>query len=91
MVRAGISLPALMQLMGHADIQTTLLYVQMTPQDVYVEYHSVTADSFVLGFREHEALSRSAVAATVVCCIPASSYPFLCVDRVRCQKAASTS
>src|SRR5262244_2010896 len=38
MVRAGISLPALMQLMGHADIQTTLLYVQITPQDVYVEY-----------------------------------------------------
>jgi integrase/recombinase XerD len=32
MVRAGISLPALMQLMGHADIQTTLLYVQTTPQ-----------------------------------------------------------
>ena len=31
MVRAGVSLPALMQLMGHADIQTTLLYVQVTP------------------------------------------------------------
>jgi integrase len=26
MLRAGISLPALMRLMGHADIQTTLLY-----------------------------------------------------------------
>jgi integrase/recombinase XerD len=25
MVRAGLSLPALMQLMGHADIETTLL------------------------------------------------------------------
>jgi site-specific recombinase XerD len=36
MVRAGISLPALMQLMGHADSQTTLRYVQVTPQDVYV-------------------------------------------------------
>jgi integrase len=43
MVRAGISLPALMQLMGHADIQTTLLYVQMTPQDVYVEYARAVA------------------------------------------------
>jgi integrase/recombinase XerD len=32
MVRAGISLPALMQLMGHAQIQTTLVYVQLTPQ-----------------------------------------------------------
>src|ERR1700687_2224565 len=38
MVRAGMSLPALMQLMGHADIQTTLHYVQVTPQDVYLEY-----------------------------------------------------
>ena len=39
MVRAGISLPALMQLMGHADIQTTLrYYVQITPQDVYLQY-----------------------------------------------------
>jgi integrase len=38
MVRAGVSLPALMQLMGHADIQTTLLYVQVTPQDVYLQY-----------------------------------------------------
>jgi integrase len=42
MVRAGISLPALMQLMGHADIQTTLRYVQITPQDVYLPYaHAV--------------------------------------------------
>jgi integrase len=38
MVREGVSLPALMQLMGHADIQTTLLYVQVTPQDVYLQY-----------------------------------------------------
>jgi integrase len=38
MIRAGMSLPALMQLMGHSDIQTTLLYVQVTPQDVYLQY-----------------------------------------------------
>jgi integrase/recombinase XerD len=38
MLRAGVSLPALMRLMGHSDIQTTLLYVQVTPQDVYIEY-----------------------------------------------------
>jgi len=31
MVRAGVSLPALMQLMGHAQIQTTMVYVQVTP------------------------------------------------------------
>ena len=43
MVRGGISLSALMQLMGHADIQTTLLYVQITPQDVYQQYARAVA------------------------------------------------
>jgi len=38
MIRAGISLPALMQLMGHAQIQTTMVYVSITPQDVYQQY-----------------------------------------------------
>lgn len=38
MVRAGISLPALQHLMGHADIHTTMLYVQLAPQDVWREY-----------------------------------------------------
>jgi site-specific recombinase XerD len=38
MVRAGISLPALMQLMGHANIQTTLVYMQVTPLEVYQQY-----------------------------------------------------
>ena len=43
MVRAGISLPALMQLMGHADIDTTLHYVQVSPQDVYLQYARAAA------------------------------------------------
>src|SRR5246500_3342499 len=43
MVRAGVSLPALMRLMGHSDIQTTLQYVRITPQDVYLEYASAVA------------------------------------------------
>lgn len=38
MVRAGISLPALMHLMGHAHIHTTMLYVQIAPPDVWREY-----------------------------------------------------
>jgi len=44
MIRAGISLPALMRLMGHADIQTTLHYAQITPQDVYLEYVRAVAN-----------------------------------------------
>jgi site-specific recombinase XerD len=38
MARAGIALPALQQLMGHAHINTTMLYVQLAPQDVWREY-----------------------------------------------------
>jgi site-specific recombinase XerD len=38
MVRSGISLPALQQLMGHAHIHTTMIYVQLAPQDVWREY-----------------------------------------------------
>src|SRR5439155_1362998 len=38
MVRAGISLPALQHLMGHSQIRTTMLYVQLAPKDVWDEY-----------------------------------------------------
>ena len=43
MVRAGVSLPALMQLMGHANIQTTLVYIDVTPLDVYQQYARAVA------------------------------------------------
>jgi site-specific recombinase XerD len=43
MLRAGVSLPALMQLMGHAQIQTTLVYMQVTPLDVYHQYARAVA------------------------------------------------
>jgi len=38
MVRAGVSLPARMQLMGHAHIHTTLVYVKVAPLEVYQQY-----------------------------------------------------
>jgi len=43
MVRAGISLPALQHLMGHSQIQTTMLYIQLAPQDVWREYARAVA------------------------------------------------
>lgn len=43
MVRAGVSLPALMRLMGHAHIQTTLVYVHVTPLEVYQQYARAVA------------------------------------------------
>jgi integrase/recombinase XerD len=39
MVRAGVSLPALMRLMGHSGINTTMLYVQLSSEDVWREYY----------------------------------------------------
>lgn len=38
MVRLGVSLPALMQLLGHKDIRMTLRYVQVTQQDLQREF-----------------------------------------------------
>lgn len=43
MIRGGMSLPALMKLMGHSDIQTTLIYINVTPQDVYLQYARAVA------------------------------------------------
>jgi site-specific recombinase XerD len=43
MVRAGVSIPALMRLMGHSQIQTTMLYVQLSPQDVWHEFHQAVS------------------------------------------------
>ena len=40
MVRAGISLPALQQLMGHAQIRTTLRYVRLAPEDIWRAYRN---------------------------------------------------
>jgi site-specific recombinase XerD len=43
MLHAGVSLPALMRLMGHAHIQTTLVYVHVTPLEVYQQYARAVA------------------------------------------------
>jgi integrase/recombinase XerD len=38
MARSGVSLLALMHLMGHSQIHTTMLYVSLSPEDVWREY-----------------------------------------------------
>jgi integrase/recombinase XerD len=43
MLRSGVSLPALMHLMGHAHIQTTMVYIEITPLDVYHQYARAVA------------------------------------------------
>jgi len=39
MLRCGISLPALMQLMGHKDIRMTLRYLKVTQPDLQREFY----------------------------------------------------
>jgi len=39
MLRLGVSLPALMQLLGHKDITMTLRYIEVTQQDLQREFH----------------------------------------------------
>jgi site-specific recombinase XerD len=40
MIRLGVSLPALMQMLGHRDIRMTLRYVQITQVDLQREYYA---------------------------------------------------
>jgi len=39
MIRLGVSLPALMQMLGHKDIRMTMRYVQVTQRDLQREFH----------------------------------------------------
>lgn len=43
MLCSGLSLPALMHLMGHSKIQTTMVYVQLTAEEVYQQYARAVA------------------------------------------------
>lgn len=54
MVRSGILLPALMKLMGHADINTTMRYVELSAEDVRKEFQRA------LKQRESSSLIRNA-------------------------------
>ncbi len=65
MVRLGVSLPALMQLLGHKDIRMTLRYVQVTQQDLQREFHSA---------RQHAAQPHPVPVLSVPNC-PTSANP----------------
>jgi integrase len=40
LIRLGVSLPAVMQLLGHKDIRMTLRYIQVTQADLQREFHA---------------------------------------------------
>jgi integrase len=64
MLRCGISLPALMQLMGHKDIRMTLRYLKVTQPDLQREFYKArhnTAQAYSL-----PSLSASAATADLL-------------------------
>ena len=48
MVRLGVSLPALMQILGHKDVRMTLRYVEVVQLDLQREFHRARQNPVVL-------------------------------------------
>jgi site-specific recombinase XerD len=48
MVRLGVSLPALMQMLGHKDVRMTLRYVEVVQLDLQREFHSARQNPVIL-------------------------------------------
>lgn len=66
MLRLGVSLPALMQLLGHKDIRMTLRYVQVTQQDLQREFHTA---------RQHAAQPHHPPVRSVPNCATSTDLP----------------
>jgi len=66
MLRLGVSLPALMQLLGHKDIRMTLRYVQVTQADLQREFHLARQNAAQL----HRLPPRSLPTATASADLP---------------------
>jgi site-specific recombinase XerD len=59
MLRLGVSLPALMQLLGHKDIRMTLRYVEVTLLDLQREFHRARQNTAALHSIPHLPLPSS--------------------------------
>jgi site-specific recombinase XerD len=66
MLRLGVSLPALMQLLGHKDIRMTMRYVQVTQLDLHREFHQA---------RQNAALPHRFPILSVPNCSPSADLP----------------
>ena len=69
MLRLGISLPALMKLLGHKDIRMTLRYVLVTQQDLQREFHQARQNAVHLHRVPTLALPKA---------IPTAGLPAIC-------------
>jgi site-specific recombinase XerD len=59
MIRLGVSLPALMQLLGHKDIRMTMRYVQVTQGDLQREFHLAQQNA-----RQHHQIPQLSVSSS---------------------------
>src|SRR4029077_4511908 len=71
MLRLGVSLPALMKLLGHKDIRMTLRYVEVTQQDLQREFHQA---------RQNAGHSHRLPALAFPKDIPSAGLPPFCSD-----------
>jgi len=60
MLRAGVSLPAVKELLGHRDIRMTMVYIQVTQNDLQQQYHQAIQHIA----RRHTLLPLPTLAAT---------------------------
>lgn len=65
MVRLGVSLPALMQMLGHKDVRMTLRYVEVVQLDLQREFHRARQNPVVLHFIPQLPLPSSTAPARV--------------------------
>jgi site-specific recombinase XerD len=66
MLRAGVSFPALMKLLGHASPEMTMNYAELTPNDVYREFHELRSSS------RHRLPPQKASTASLLADLPSS-------------------
>ena len=92
MLRAGVSLPALMKLLGHHNANMTLLYVEVTQQDLQREYQAARLQPRhhmpVPPALQHDTAPASSVDATAVEAALSSALRLMDLHR---QLAAPTS
>jgi Phage integrase family len=68
MLRAGVSFPALMKLLGHASPEMTMNYAELTPNDVYREFHALRSPA------RHGIPSPKASSASFLADLPSSLH-----------------
>jgi site-specific recombinase XerD len=76
MLRAGVSFPALMKLLGHASPEMTMNYAELTPNDVYREFHQLRSSS------RHRPPPPQASAASFLADLPSSLHAIQAAQHV---------